>query len=54
MGIGIGLGRRYVDHDRQVIVMENAVLTHDDLAAAQFFIRRTDEIDVDGKVFQVF
>lgn len=33
--------------------MKNTLLAHDDLAAAQFFIGRTDEVDINGKTFQI-
>ena len=51
--VGIGLGRRYMNHHRQVIIVKHALLTHDDLTTAQFFIGCTDEVDVNGKVLQV-
>lgn len=53
MGIGIGPGRRHMDHDGEIIVLEDALVAHDDLAAAQFFVRCADEVDVDRQILQI-
>lgn len=53
MGIGIGLGRRHMDHDGEIVVLEDSLVAHDDLAAAQFFIRCADEVDVDRQILQI-
>ena len=43
-----------MDHDGEIVILEDALVAHDDLAAAQFFVRRPDEVDVDRQIGQIF
>ena len=53
MGISIRFRRRNVNHDGEIVILEDALVTHDDFAAAKFFIRRTDEVDIDRQVSEI-
>ena len=50
MRIGRGLIRRHMDHHGQVVAAESALLAHGNLTAAQLFVWRAEEVDVDGQI----